>query len=93
MCSLQFQQLVEDKPVSSSQYTARNASALMQVVDFSSLTQVSHKICVKSVVDFINLHQVRENQTLCNMIFTDLLQQACRRFFIKLVDNLQQTCI
>ena len=61
----------------------------MQVVDFSSLTQVSRQICIKSVFDYINLHQVRENQTLCNMIFTDVDE----KFFIKLVDNWQQTCI
>ena len=43
--------------------------------------------CIKSV-SFIKLHQVCENQTWCNLIFADLLQNCC----IELVGNLLQTC-
>ncbi len=53
-------------------YTARNASDLIQVVDFTGLMQFANKLY--HAVDFIKLHQVCEHQTCCNLIFADLLQ-------------------
>ncbi len=55
-------------------YTAKNATDLMQVVDFTDLMQFANKLLITKPVDFIKLHQVCEHQTCCNLIFADLLQ-------------------
>ncbi len=64
-------------------YTARNATDLMQVVDFTGLMQVANK-----------LYQVREHQSCCNLIFADLLQKLMKQLASSLhaVHNLQQVC-
>ena len=56
--------------------TARNATDLLQVVDFTGLLQV--------VVN--KLQQVCENQTCCNLISADLLH-VVETTGVKLVDK------
>ena len=62
-------------------YTTRNATDLLQVVDFTSLLQVVNKS-----VEFMKLQQVGEDQIWCNLIFADLLQ-VVETTCIKLVDK------
>ncbi len=70
-------------------YTAKNATDLMQVVHFTGPMQVAIK-----PVDFIKLDQVCEHQTCCNLIFADLLQKLMKQLASSLhaARNLQQVC-
>ncbi len=51
--------------------TAKNATHLMQVVDFPPCNLPTSRI---KPVDFTELHQVCEHQTSCSLIFAQLLQ-------------------
>ena len=67
-------------------YTPRNTTDLMQVVDFTSLSPARFSSCCIKSVGFMNFNQVCENQTLCSLISTDLLQ-VIETTCIKLVDK------
>ena len=80
-----FLRIINSKQSVLSNYTARNITDLLQVVDFTGLLQVVNKLSA-SLVDFIKLKQICENQTCCNLIFADLLQ-VVEITCIKLVDE------
>ena len=65
-------------------YPERNVTDLMQVVNVYRLDARLSLTCIVKPVCFIQLYQISENHTLCNFIFTDLLQVVKTTTYIKL---------